>query len=102
MEKWNQLSPSMQGVLIALIVLQTLLTLVAVVWWARTPAERQTLPKPVWLLIILAANTLGPIAWFAAGRKPISAQVVSAVNDWSDQQTRAVDVLYGKKKDAPR
>jgi hypothetical protein len=36
----------------------------------RTPAEAvRTLPKPLWLLLVLAPF-FGPAAWFLAGRAP--------------------------------
>lgn len=96
--EWNQLSPTMQGVLIAVCAISFVLWLIALVWWYRTPAERMTLPKVAWLLVILFANGIGPIAWFVAGRKPAPVDIPPVVHDWANDQQRAVDALYGRKQ----
>ena len=46
------------------------LTIYATIDCARTPSEEvQHLPKPIWLLIVLLAWIVGPIAWLLAGRR---------------------------------
>lgn len=93
---WNALSPTMQAVLIGVVAVQLLLWLVCLVWWARTPAERMSLPKVAWLLIILIANGIGPLAWIIAGRRPTPVTESPAVQQWANEQQHAVDVLYGR------
>ncbi|MEL4504244.1 PLD nuclease N-terminal domain-containing protein [Luteococcus sp. H138] len=97
MNDWNQLSPTMQTVVLVLGGIQVALWLIALIWWARTPAERMSLPRVAWLLIILFANGIGPIAWFIGGRRPNAVTQTAPVQEWASQQQRAVDTLYGTK-----
>jgi hypothetical protein len=62
----------------------------------RTPSARLTLPKWAWALICLV-EFVGPIAFFAAGRKP--QQVVDAAPrvDGDSTTKRALDDLYGDR-----
>lgn len=98
MTDWNQLSPTMQTVVLVVGAVQVLLWIVALISWARTPAERMSLPRVAWLLIILLANGIGPIAWFVAGRRPSPVTQSAPVQEWASQQQRAVDTLYGTDK----
>ncbi|MBM7542128.1 PLD nuclease N-terminal domain-containing protein [Amphibacillus cookii] len=50
-----------------LILLQFILTIAALIAWYRT--EETKGEKWVWLLIILFANTIGPILFFIIGRR---------------------------------
>ena len=62
-----------QGLHIALAVLlavQVTLIIAALIVLARTPKEKtRHLPKPIWVLVILLANGIGPIIFFAVGRE---------------------------------
>ncbi|MFC3851001.1 ATP-binding cassette domain-containing protein [Corynebacterium hansenii] len=54
----------------ALVALQILLIAAALIVLARTPADRiKLLSKPVWVPVILLANGIGPIVFFAVGRE---------------------------------
>lgn len=97
MNDWNQLSPTMQQVVLVVGGIQVLLWIVALISWARTPSERMSLPRVAWLLIILLANGIGPIAWFVGGRRASAVTQSAPVQEWASQQQRAVDTLYGKK-----
>lgn len=45
------------------------LTVYALIDCARAdPGEVRTLPKPLWLLVVLLLPVLGPIAWLVVGR----------------------------------
>lgn len=93
---WHELSPTMQALLMGLVVVQLLLWLVCLVWWARTPAGRMTLPKPAWLLVILMVNGIGPLAWIVAGRRP--APVDDHLPATHTDARQAVDTLYGQQR----
>ena len=49
---------------------QFVLLAVSLVMIARTPDERLTLPRFAWILLCFV-QFVGPIAFFAAGRKPV-------------------------------
>jgi hypothetical protein len=55
--------------LVPLLVLQLILAVVAIVDIVRREPERVRGPKPVWILVALFANTIGPIIYFFFGRK---------------------------------
>ena len=67
---WGELSPGVQKLIIALIVLNFLLMAAALAVWSRTDAESMPQPgKIAWLLICLFVSTAGPIAFFIARRQ---------------------------------
>ena len=52
-----------------LFLLQLLLLVAGAIDVLRTPAERvRTLPKPVWLVLVVLLPLLGGTAWFVLGR----------------------------------
>ncbi len=58
-----------------LIAIAALVQIALLVWafvlWLKTDESRLTLqPRWIWLVIILLINTIGPIAFLIAGRKP--------------------------------
>lgn len=55
------------GIILPLLVIQTVLIIVALIDWIRI--EKTNGPKLVWLLIILFISTLGPISYFLIGRR---------------------------------
>lgn len=58
-------------VLLVLILTQLTLLVIALTILIRTPEERITFQKKwVWALIIILANTIGPIIFLVAGRQP--------------------------------
>ena len=73
MNGFDELRNLPQGLHIALAVLlavQVTLIIAALIVLARTPKEKtRHLPKPIWVLVILLANGIGPIIFFAVGRE---------------------------------
>lgn len=73
MNGFDELRNLPQGLQIALAVLlavQVTLIIAALIVLARTPKEKtRHLPKPIWVLVILLANGIGPIIFFAVGRE---------------------------------
>ena len=57
-------------VLTALAVVELGLLAVALWRWWRTPAERLSANRWVWLVLVVALSFLGPVAFLAAGRRP--------------------------------
>ena len=82
------------AVLAALYLTLVVVTLVRLV---RTPDERLTLPRVAWVLIVLLVSTLGPIAFWVAGRRPAPAAEPTA-DPGQRQGADVVDVLYGKPR----
>ncbi len=63
----------------------------------RTSSERLTLPKWAWAVICLV-QFVGPIAFFAAGRKPRAVMDVAAPRADGEATTqRALNDLYGDR-----
>ena len=57
-------------VLTALAVVELGLLAVALWRWWRTPAERLSANRWVWLVLVVALSFIGPVAFLAAGRRP--------------------------------
>lgn len=62
----------------------------------RTPAARLTLPKWAWAVICLV-QFVGPIAFFAAGRKPQQVADTEPHTDGAASTDRVLDDLYGDR-----
>ena len=58
------------AVLAALAVVELGLLAVALWRWWRTPAERLSANRWVWLVLVVALSFIGPVAFLAAGRRP--------------------------------
>lgn len=58
------------AVLAALAVVELGLAAVALWRWWRTPAERLSANRWVWLVLVVALSFIGPVAFLAAGRRP--------------------------------
>ncbi|MCO5216940.1 MAG: hypothetical protein M9934_09125 [Thermomicrobiales bacterium] len=88
----TSLSPQAQtAIAFAIIPLLILLAWALTIWW-RTPANRfQTLPKWVWLVIILITQPLGPSIFLAVGRSPAPASEPKAITTSNDS---IADLLY--------
>lgn len=65
-------SPAIWAMIGVLVAIQLALMITALVIAIRTPAERLTLPRAVWILLCFV-QFIGPIAFLAAGRKPAEA-----------------------------
>lgn len=68
-KRWSDISPAQRRLLLALISLQLSLAATALTDIYRRPAEQIRGPKWAWALASLV-SFVGPIAYFAAGRKP--------------------------------
>lgn len=66
--KWSDLSPAARILVVVAGVIQVALAVAAGVDLARRPAEEIRGPKPAWAAALLI-NTVGPIAYFAVGRR---------------------------------
>lgn len=66
---WRDLSPTQQRVIIAAGVVQVALAAAAWTDLARRPTSRVRGPKAAWAAAI-AVNFVGPISYFAWGRRP--------------------------------
>ena len=66
--RWADLSPGQRAGVVALGAVQVSLAIAAWTDLARRPARTVNGPKPVWAVVI-AVNTIGPLAWFRWGRR---------------------------------
>lgn len=66
---WKDLSPKMRALIIVAATVQIGLISVAHADISRRPAEQIRGPKRMWRLISLV-NFVGPLTYFAAGRRP--------------------------------
>ena len=84
--------------IVGLVVVELGLLVAAWIVLFRTPNARLTLPKWAWAVICLVLQVVGPIAFFAAGRKPRAVVDVSAPRAGGEATTqRALDDLYGDR-----
>jgi hypothetical protein len=88
---------------LAILVVQLALLVAALVDVLRRPDEAVTGGRRwVWILVIVLVQTIGPLAYFAAGRRPRPAAEPSPRSDAPDDTgpssrvDRAVEVLYGR------
>ncbi|WP_103063193.1 PLD nuclease N-terminal domain-containing protein [Actinomyces qiguomingii] len=81
------------------------LALYAVLDCARTPAENMPahLPKPMWILIILAMTVVGPLAWIITSRvraaEERGGQIERTV--WSSQESAGLHLAERPRPVAP-
>lgn len=80
----------------ALGAIQLVLLIAGLVSVLRTPAERLTAPKPVWILICFV-QIVGPIIYFAMGRKPAPATPPAPTTSSGDVIARVIGELYGAR-----
>jgi len=62
----------------------------------RTPTARLTLPKWAWA-VLCVVQFVGPIAFFAVGRKPQQVADTAPHPDGASTTARVVDDLYGDR-----
>ena len=67
-KSWSELSPSQQRAIVAVGVVETVLTVAALVDLARRPADGVRGPKAAWAFAAFV-QPVGPVAYFVAGRK---------------------------------
>jgi hypothetical protein len=84
------------ALIVALGVVELGLLVAAWIVLFRTPTARLTLPKWAWAVICLV-QFIGPIAFFAAGRKPKPVVETAPHPDAASTTARVVDDLYGDR-----
>ena len=67
-QRWSDLTKGQQAAIVAGAAVQVALAAAAWVDLARRPAEQVRGPKPLWAVGI-AVNFVGPISYFALGRR---------------------------------
>lgn len=72
--RWQDLNTTQQAAIIGLGAVQISLAVAAWTDLARRPAEQVTGNKAAWAAVI-AVNFVGPIAYFAKGRRPAAEPV---------------------------
>lgn len=92
----HQFSTTEIALITALFVVEFGLLAAAWIVLFRTPAARLTLPKWAWAVICLA-QFIGPIAFFAAGRKAHQVADTAPHPDSASTTERVLDDLYGDR-----
>jgi len=92
----NQLTPAVITLIAVLVVIEFGLLAAAWIVLFRTPSARLTLPKWAWAVICLV-QFIGPIAFFAAGRRPKPAEEAAPQSAAAATTARVVDDLYGDR-----
>lgn len=77
----------------ALVAIQIVLLAASLTSLARTQNERLTLPRIAWILICFI-QIVGPIAFFAAGRKPAPHHEEASASRAAPAIEQAVNELY--------
>jgi hypothetical protein len=67
-KRWGELSQRQRGAIVVGGVVQLILLVAALVDLRRRPPDQVNGPKPLWMAISLV-NFVGPLAYFALGRK---------------------------------
>ncbi|MDO5494140.1 MAG: PLDc N-terminal domain-containing protein [bacterium] len=65
------------------ILLHLILATLAVMRALNTAQEQLTAPRPVWILISLLVQVIGPVAFLFAGRRPLAARDPRESGGWS-------------------
>jgi hypothetical protein len=100
MEKLLALPAAAIVALGALLVIQAVLDVVALVDLYKRPKDRLTIAnKWVWVAIILLISTIGAIVYLVIGRKPAPAAEVRPASSTATRAADAADALYGGRKD---
>jgi hypothetical protein len=88
---------------VALAVLQIGLLVAALVDLLRRPDEAVTGGRRwVWILVVVLVQTIGPLVYFAAGRRPRpAADPRDQTGAAHDPVRRTVDLLYGAPEGSP-
>jgi len=91
-------STTVAVVLVVLVVTQLALQVYALVDLARRDAVRGG-KKRVWAIVIVFGNLVGALVYLVAGRRPEREIPGGASAASGDAARRAVDALYGPRKD---
>ena len=92
----HQFTSTEIALIAALFVVEFVLLAAAWIVLFRTPAARLTLPKWAWAVICLV-QFVGPIAFFAVGRKPQQVPDTAPHTDSASTTARVVDDMYGDR-----
>ena len=92
----HQFSTTQIALLAALVVVEFGLLAAAWIVLFRTPTARLTLPKWAWAVICLV-QFIGPIAFFAAGRKAQQVADTETHPDATTSTERVLGDLYGDR-----
>jgi hypothetical protein len=68
-QRWSDLSPKQQRMTVGAGIVELGLKIAALADIRRRPAEQIKGGKPLWVAVSVLVNTLGPLAYFAFGRK---------------------------------
>jgi hypothetical protein len=68
-QRWSDLSPGQQRATFGAGIVQVVLCIAALVDIRRRPAEQIKGSKRLWVVVSVFVNTIGPLAYFAFGRK---------------------------------
>ena len=92
------LSPSgpVLAVLVIAVVVEVGLAATALWRWWRTPTERLSANRWVWLALIVLLSLVGPLAFLAAGRRPAPATDPRGAG--TVRADDAVAALYGSER----
>ena len=92
------LSPSgpVLAVLVVAVVVEVGLAATALWRWWRTPTERLSANRWVWLALIVLLSLIGPLAFLVAGRRP--APVTGPRGAGTVRADDAVAALYGGER----
>ena len=92
----HQFTTAEIAVIAVLVVVEVGLLVAAWIVLFRTANDRLTLPKWAWAVICLV-QFIGPIAFFAVGRKPKPVTETAPRPDAASTTARVVDDLYGDR-----
>ena len=96
---WNSLSSAVQMALIALLLVQAILDVVALRDLYKRPVAQVLFGnKWIWVAVILVVSTIGAILYLALGHKPAVASEKRATAP-TGTRAAAADLLYGERKD---
>ena len=90
---FSSLSTGLQIGTVALIVVELVLLLFAVVVNLTTPEHRLTLPHVVWLAISVFIGVVEPLAFLVAGRRKVQSSVTTAGANKATASS-VIDELY--------
>ncbi|MBW3083953.1 hypothetical protein KEM60_00136 [Austwickia sp. TVS 96-490-7B] len=82
-------------ILVPLAIAEICLLALALFRWARTPADRFTGNRWVWLAAILLLNFIGAITFLFFGRRPAAIDNHGRIG--TSHPDHVADVLYGKR-----
>ena len=93
------------------LIVHVALAVAALVTLRRTPEERLSAPRAVWIIVAILVQILGPVAFFVIGRRPVTAADPHLAGDATARDAptgpmappvsatqRVIDELYGSEE----